>query len=113
MGYESAMRAAGANVLAFRHFGSYQGEWWALVEFEGKKGFVSGWYGSCEMCDAFQMEFGYSYDKPNYEERLAEFGRSYLDNIKTQESAIESASDNLSWDMEAESMVAWLKGFHL
>ncbi len=98
-GYEGAMEAAGAQVLAFKEFGSYQGEWWAKLLYEDKTYWVHGSYGSCSGCDAFQSEFGYGDDehctehtysrepidcklcaeaKDAYNKRLAEFGKSYI-----------------------------------
>ena len=110
-GYEAALWAAGVKVLAFREFGSYQGEWWAKVEFpSGQIGWVSGEYGSCSGCDAFEGEFGYAdSDTPNYLHRLRDFGREYLSNVSTFEQAVASASENLSWDHDAEEMVAWIQ----
>jgi hypothetical protein len=121
MSYVTALKAAGAEVLAEQQFGSYQGDWWAKVAFEGKLYWVHGAFGSCSHCDAFQSEFGYDesdrceehrfdYDTPeqkaceacktsaaDYQTRLAEFGRSYLvGNEFTQEEAEKDASEYLS-----------------
>lgn len=130
MGYQEAMEAAGANVLKFESFGSYQGDWWALVAYEGKAGWVNGSYGSCSGCDAFEAEFGYGdqkceehrwdYNSPKdcpacakvmdaYNAKLAAFGASYLDCILSQEEAEKEASRNIEWDSDAEKMVQWLK----
>ena len=128
MSYQAAMEAAGAKVLAFESFGSYQGEWFALVEVGGKRGWVSGSYGSCSGCDAFEAEVGdldewcdeHAYkavggcrDCANAIEqaqvKLAEFGRGYLDRLLTQEEAEKDASANLEWDMDAEPMLAFVK----
>lgn len=111
MGYSEAMQAAGAEVVNFQTFGSYQGDWWASVRFEGEAYWVHGSYGSCSRCDAFQAHFDYNntpecsehrYDsaevvaacvkcteaKAAYAVALAEFGRSYLQcNEFTQEEA--------------------------
>ena len=78
--YESALRAAGCEVLQFEEFGSYQGEWFALVDHGGDLGVVSGRYGSCSGCDAFEAEFGWGEDEESeeYAVRLADFGASYL-----------------------------------
>jgi len=112
-GYAKALWAAGVKVLAFAEFGSYQGDWWAHVQFpNGQKFFVTGYYGSCIGCDSFQAEFGYSYEdelEPNYHHRLKDFGRSYLDNCFTLEQAIEQSSRNVEWDHDAQEMVAWLE----
>jgi hypothetical protein len=91
-GYQEAMEAAGAEVLAFEQFGSYQGEWYAKVKYNGEIGWVQGSYGSCSGCDAFEGEFGYTWyddlsddEKADYQQRLADFGRTYLDTILPQE----------------------------
>ena len=79
MGYSSALHAAGCEVLEYEHTGSYQGDWYALVKLNGEIGVVTGSYGSCSYCDAFEAEFGYGEeDSANYQQRLADFGRSYL-----------------------------------
>lgn len=78
MSYQSALEAAGAEVIQFEYFGSYQGDWLALVRVDGALGVVEGWYGSCSYCDAFESEFGYSESGEDYQERLADFGRGYL-----------------------------------
>lgn len=130
MGYEKAMEAAGATVHGFERFGSYQGDWWAKVTFEGRTGFVNGCFGSCSYCDAFESEFGYSDPRcethewdsegakdcsgcmvaeAEYEDRLAAFGKEYLDNLMTGEQALAAAGKNIEWDHDAEEMVAWVK----
>lgn len=110
MGYQKALEQAGAEVLKFEEFGSYQGDWWALVKYEGKAGWINGSYGSCSGCDAFQSEFGWFDDeKPDYKERLAEFGRGYLDNIYTQDEAEKEAEKNLDWDYDAKEMIEYIK----
>lgn len=105
MGYSEALEKAGCKVLNFNEFGSYQGTWLAFVEYNGEKGIVEGSYGSCSGCDSFQAEFDYydepvekdgkyfkshwnddeeitkdEYDKLNKqaEQKLADFGKSYL-----------------------------------
>ncbi|WP_329759298.1 hypothetical protein [Stenotrophomonas geniculata] len=110
MSYEQAMEAAGATVLRFEQFGSYQGDWFALVEYDGKTGWVHGCYGSCSGCDAFESEFGWSdHERSDYQERLADFGTSYLEGLMTQEEALAEASRYIEWDSDAAEMVAFLK----
>lgn len=107
MSYKMCLEKAGAEVLDFKHFGSYQGTWMAFVNYGGKKGIVEGSYGSCSGCDAFEAEFDYSkeptigddgkyfrnyqvwdednectkeeYDRliDDYEQKLVAFGRRY------------------------------------
>lgn len=126
MGYSETLEAAGAKVLAFNEFGSYQGDWAALVEYNGETGFVFGSYGSCSGCDAFEAEFGWS-DKPAmedgkyyrnqytwdesyqiskeeydqklaaYEKRFADFGRGYLTQLSDR-NIIQTRLDNLLKD---------------
>lgn len=129
MSYQEAMEAAGAEVLAFEEFGSYQGDWWAKVRYKGETGWVQGSYGSCSGCDAFEEEIGYgsehcddhryrgSSDCPAcqevhtaYNKKLAEFGRGYLDDLLlTQEKAEEEAGRYIEWDSEAQAMVDWIR----
>lgn len=103
MGYSTALEAAGAEVHAFEHFGDYQGTWLAKVTYNGETGYVEGSYGSCSGCDAFEAEFGYSYndEEKDYQERLAEFGRSYLTVVTPQEQQVaiyeRQVADASSW----------------
>lgn len=109
MGYKSALEAAGAEVLAFQSFGSYQGDWWALVRVDGVTGWVHGSYGSCSHCDAFEAEFDYDAEtKPNYRAALASFGSTYLTHLMTTDAALGEASRDLDWDLDAEYMVGWV-----
>jgi len=132
MGYSNTMEMAGAIVHDYKAFGSYQGDWYAKVTYKGVTGYVQGSYGSCSVCDAFQSEFesvvhyhdgeqiwGGLYVNEefkedckeclNTKERLIAFGERYLDGIMTKEQAIENASKNIAWDMEAKEMVEWIK----
>lgn len=128
-GYQQALEAAGAKVLQFEQFGSYQGEWFALVEFNGERGWVNGWYGSCSGCDAFEGEFGWSDDegceahryrrvaecancdaaKADWHRRLVDFGATYLGTLLTQEQAEAHAGRDLEWDADAVGMLAFVK----
>lgn len=131
MAYREALEKAGATVHEFQEFGSYQGDWWAKVTYNGATGWIQGCYGSCSGCDSFEAEFGYDGDKcedhkwdsdkaaegceacsaaaVDYEKRLAEFGEGYLECLISQEDAIKVASENLEWDMDAQEMVDYLK----
>jgi len=110
MSYELALGAAGAEVLEFETFGSYQGDWWAYVRYKNKHGWVTGSFGSCSGCDAFEAEFGWSdNDKPDYLDRMKEFGLTYLDPLLTQEEAESEAARNLEWDHEAKEMLEFIK----
>lgn len=83
MSYDLTLEAAGAKVLAFKQFGSYQGTWLAFVDYSGKKGIVEGAYGSCSGCDAFEAEFGWN----DREIEKAEDGFYYRDNNYWDEEA--------------------------
>lgn len=132
MSYQEAMQAAGAEVHEFNEFGSYQGDWWAKVTYNGQTGWVTGSYGSCSPCDAFEGEFGYTnhncngddYYSPFYgddkfrdgcetcqslKERFIKFGQEYLECIMSQDKAEAEASENLEWDMDAQEMVDFLR----
>ncbi len=130
MGYSEAMELAGAKVLAYQEFGSYQGDWYAKVSFSGQEFWVHGSFGSCSGCDAFQGEFGYGqekceehrYDytdhrectacastKQAYDRRLAEFGLSYLQSgDMTDAEAIVEATRN-DWDSNSAEMEAFIR----
>lgn len=121
--YKKCLRLAGADVLDFKYFGSYQGDWYALVNYQNEKGWIHGAYGSCSGCDAFEMEFNdLDYDHFPYDsceekcltceenkKRMTEFGKQYLSYILTQEEAEAKASENLEWDHDAEEMVEFIK----
>jgi len=109
MSYETALKAAGAEVHCFESFGSYQGDWWAKVTYNGVTGWINGSYGSCSGCDAFEAEFGWNDDeKSDYQERLAKFGAEYLDNIYSQEDALKKALEHDDWDLEAASVAKYI-----
>ena len=118
MGYGEALEAAGCKVLQFEEFGSYQGEWLALVTHNGETGVVHGYYGSCSGCDAFEAEFGWGDEEnPGYQQRLADFGETYLpvvpiaDWLKQQEDRIANCTDEdgYCWDSEAIEMLDTVK----
>jgi len=112
MGYSSALTAAGAKVIDFKHFGDYQGTWGAIVDYNGERSLVTGSYGSCSVCDSYQAEFdrygdvddvytrdGNYFNSDDQEitveayglacaklsQRLADFGRAYLTNPSTKD----------------------------
>jgi len=133
MGYTNALKLAGAEIHAFKRFGTYQGDWYAKVTYNGITGFIQGSFGSCSMCDAFEHEFesvmhthengdnifGGLYEDEIFDtncnecqetqKRLKSFGERYLDNILTKEEAIAKASENIAWDLDAQDLVNWLK----
>lgn len=119
MSYHLALEAAGCEVLEYEYTGSYQGEWYALVKHEGEIGVVRGSYGSCSVCDAFEGEFGWDYDKEeNYQERLADFGRGYLPTLPIDHeiSQLEKSVVEYDWGDEREGLdylKKWKKEYNL
>jgi hypothetical protein len=83
MGYAHALRTAGATIIEFKETGSYQGTWGAIVDFNGQRSLVTGYYGSCSYCDAYQSQFDrYSSDEPVFDE---ETGKYYSNRWQEQE----------------------------
>lgn len=109
-GYEWALTVAGANVLAYQSFGSYQGDWFAKVEYKGKTFWIKGSYGSCSGCDAWEAESGWE-DRTKEEWRVfcTEFAQSYLNDPVTYDEILKDAKENVSWDVEAKEMIEWLE----
>lgn len=110
MAYQESLIAAGADVKEFKHFGSYQGTWLALLS----DGTVSeGSYGSCSGCDSFEAEFGCSErEDKNYLVKLASFGKQYLENLETLDEIIaryiKKCSEAYAWEDDKE-ILRWLK----
>lgn len=80
--------AAGANVIDTKYAGSYQGTWGSVVEYQGKKGLVTGSFGSCSSCDAFEGEFNdymWSSDVISYDSETDTYSKDYGDIICTKE----------------------------
>jgi hypothetical protein len=110
MSYMSALEAAGATVLAFKEFGTYQGEWYAYVEYQGQRGWVEGSYGSCTQCDAFEAEFGYDYaDGDDYDARLKSFGESYLPPAESSVNILSYLDGAEEWDDAPHEAAYWIR----
>ena len=115
MSYKNALTAAGAEVVEFDYFGSYQGDWVALVEYKGERGWVQGSFGSCDHCDAFEEEFGWGFEEDGeetseqYQARLASFGESYLSGLQTTEQVAKYFERNVEWDSESEEAAKWIR----
>jgi hypothetical protein len=109
MSYKSALIAAGADVLAFEQFGEYSGMWLAKVSYNGETGYIMDWFGSCTYCDDFEANF-HLYDREEtdeeYNKRLADFGKTYLDKILPAEHYLEMFD---GWDDEEADASAWIK----
>ena len=111
MSYESALIAAGAEVLEFAKFGDYSGEWFAKVRYNGETGWIQDWYGSCSYCDAFQAEFDWDSDFAceDTQVQLANFGRVYLDDLQTTEQILAYFAESADWDSDSESALYWIR----
>lgn len=111
MSYRESLEAAGARVLAFEHFGDWQGSWVALVEYQGQRGWVQGSFGSCDYCDAFQAEFDWDSDFAceDVQQRLAQFGRTYLDDLQTTAQVLRQYYIDADWDTDSASAAAWVR----
>ena len=70
--YEEAFKRLGYKILTWETFGSWQGDYAAILEKDGKLGFVVIGYGSCSGCDSLQAVgwFFYSYLEENYNKVL-------------------------------------------
>lgn len=112
--YRAALEAAGAAVLVYETFGSYQGDWLALCFYKGDFRWVHGSYGSCSGCDAFEAEFGWGEDRdcPEYKLRLANFGEQYLDDV-VDDAQIGRWKEQAEWDSETASMLEFMARYPL
>lgn len=114
MSYRDALEAAGAEVLEFEYFGEYSGSWFAKVAYGNEIGYVQGWYGSCTVCDAFQSEFYSEFDSEQSEEasqeKLAAFGKHYLETILPVEHYIKMYESGKYFSLEEEEVMHWLNG---
>ena len=106
--YEGALKAAGGIVLEFAQFGSFQGDWFALVKVNNNRILVGGSYGSCSGCDALQSEFDYDYDAPDFPLKYSEFGKRYLENPLDVDLNINKFTEQMEWDQEAEDVLKFL-----
>lgn len=110
MGYKDALEAAGAKVLDFDTFGDYQGSWFAIVEHQDKRFVVQGSFGSCSECDSFEHEFNWDADEePDYQVRLAKFGKTYLDDPRQSDELIALAEEDRDWDTGVDDIIHFLE----
>ena len=113
MSYKSALIAAGAEVLNFEYFGSYSGQWFAKVRYNGETGWIQDWYGSCTYCDAFQSEFeginGDAMTEEEYNNNLVAFGKRYLNNILPADHYLPKLDEDAEYDDDAERAAEWIR----
>jgi hypothetical protein len=131
MSYEFVLKFAGAKVIDYKEFGSYQGNWIAVIKKGKSYCFVIDYFGSCSGCDAFQSEFGGTvhfqndvhhniFDEKFYEDcekcqeikqNLIKFGKNYLLGAMNYERALKKVSENSSWDYEAQEMIDFVNKY--
>lgn len=112
MSYEDALKATGNKVLDYQEFGDYQGTWYALMIINGKLELISGEYGSCSGCDAFDSAFDYDLDFNSIEgkEQLKRFGQQYIDNnISDPRIELKNAEEDAKWDLDSKEKLEWLE----
>lgn len=116
MSYKSSLEAAGAIVLHYKEFGTWQGDWFAVISYKNSKGLVHGAFGSCAGCDAFQSEmedFYYSDLPENRAEKLKILGERYLKSVISIEEAMKYAEKSIAWDLSAHAMSDWIKNLQI
>lgn len=113
-GYEGCLEAAGAVVLEFQQFGSYQGTWYAACLYNEQLVWAEGSFGSCSGCDSYQAEFGYSIDETPVE-KMAAFGKGYLDSAYTHEQMLEYIARNPppEWDSDHREAYEFIENFNV
>lgn len=84
-GYRIVAEARGHDVLWFREFGSYEGEWLLFSRDADDYYIWRGSYGSCSGCDHFQSHFGSS--GPYEREYVEEFTKDYQPFLKLRPDA--------------------------
>lgn len=105
--YEELLKDICEEVYCYGEFGSYQGDWYAKVKYNGKICWIHGLYGSCSGCDWLQAQY---WKKDAYAIRQS-FITEYLEPsmILTQEEAEKEASKDIDWDFEADEVLAFIK----
>lgn len=135
LNYEDVLKFAGAEILAFKSFGDFEGTWAARINYNGVIGWTFGSYGSCSACDALQGEFDYRncvcFDhrvgsigtkisdckdcaemREKIENDLKSFARVYLESLLSTDKALslvesyESANEISSWIREVTQGVS-------
>lgn len=130
-GYQQALEAAGAVVHEFKEFGSYQGDWFARVTYNGETGWIHGYFGSCSGCDSFEAEFGWADEdcdqhryqhndaclgcqeaKAKHKEKLAAFGKTYCEGVGSLDGVLAELDKNSQWDSDSKEAAAWIRSIN-
>lgn len=101
-GYRQCLELAGVDVRDFRKFGSYQGDWWAIGVVGNRLRLFRGFYGSCGGCDRLADRFV-------TEDEMYRYGQEYIESSMTLAEAEDRIGPDREWDLEADSMVEWLR----
>lgn len=118
--YDDWLKFLGFRVIAFQRFGSYQGEWYAVVQRPNSKiELVKGSYGSCSGCDELEGIQCDVYSQYRYRERSQkenEINAELAKRLQTKEwdegfdweEEIAENKHRADWDMDAQEVVKWL-----
>lgn len=110
MSYMKCITEAGAEVLDYKYFGSYQGTILAFVKEDGKTKWLDIGYGSCSACDGLQaFEERFDWDEKIPAEEYARFGRDLLECTFQSQQLIERLEKQAEWDYEAQEMIDFIK----
>lgn len=82
--HQDILKRQGFNIDAFEAFGSYQGDYAAIVEKDGKVGLAIIGYGSCGGCDALEsitdiLDYSYKPNKDDFENNPEEAKQQQID----------------------------------
>jgi hypothetical protein len=105
------LELAGARVIAYETFGSYQGDWLAKVEHNGAVKWIHGSYGSCSGCDALEhaLEDCEWDDEEGRNQKMKEIGHNELMNPTPYRDIINRFKTDSEWDGDAIKAVEFLE----
>lgn len=114
--YESALEAAGAVVLAYKEFGSYQGDYIAKVRVGDQIAWIHDYYGSCSVCDALEGAMSNAYwtagdgDREAAERKACrDYGLHILATRLVDRSEIErELQQSAEYDIASREALKWL-----
>lgn len=104
------LELAGATVYQEQYFGNYQGSWFALVEYEGKRLLISYVFGSCPGCDYLELLLDNTKEGET-EKTLIQFGKELLADPSSWQELYESCQQSQSWDIETEEVIKFLEEY--
>ena len=108
--HQEILERQGFEILDWESFGSYQGDYAAIVKKDGKVGFTVIGYGSCSGCDALQALEPYYMFEPNRdeydfedeedEETYSEKLKQYNEHLKQYHKDLQEYADTLTENVE-------------